>query len=113
MLKFSLDVRPLSVNNAFRGRRFKTPEAKQFDRILALILPKRFEPGPCYRVTYRFGLRQFGLSDLDNLLKCLQDCIVRKGIITDDRKITELHAFKTRSEKDTVQVEIESILEAA
>ena len=59
MLKFRLDIKPLSINEAFCGRRFNTPAKTQYERALALLLPNSRVPGPYYRVDYKFYLKNF------------------------------------------------------
>ena len=105
-MKFKLDIKPLSINMAFQGRRFKTRSATQYDRALALLLPKQKVEGEYFKVKYHFYLVNFSRTDCDNLVKNLQDCIVRQGIITDDRRIIEYEIKKFKAEKDSIVVEI-------
>ena len=104
-----IPLKPLSINAAFQGRRFKTREANQYDKALALLLPRQKVAGDYFRVTYRFYLKNFAKTDADNLVKCLQDCIVRKGIITDDRKIIDYKIMKFPSKDDRIEIEIEAV----
>lgn len=48
----------------------------------------------------------YALSDISNLVKILEDCIVKKGYIEDDRKIVEMRTRKTRSDNPRVEVYI-------
>lgn len=107
-MSFTLRIKPLSINAAFCGRRFKTPAAKQYDNAVALLLPKGKVNGEYYKVEYDFYLRNFAMVDIDNLIKNLQDCIVRKGIISDDRRILDCRARKFRSVVDSIDVKIEA-----
>lgn len=109
MLEINLAIRPMSINEAFQGRRFKTRAAKQYDAALALMLPNKKEPGPYYAVTYIFRIKNCWLRDYDNCIKQLQDCIVRRGIISDDRKIVRAVIEKYPAKKDEIMVEIESL----
>ena len=69
-----IDLKPLSVNDAYRGRRFATRDLAQYKEELGWLLPKMEVPkGPLF-VHYRFGVSS-GRSDVDNLVKCLQDAI--------------------------------------
>lgn len=105
-MKFSIPVKALSVNKAWQGRRFSTPAKKQYERTLALLLPKAPIPGPYYRVAYDFYLANFALTDVDNMVKPLQDSLVRQGLIRDDRFILEFTARKFKADKDHIEVEI-------
>ena len=76
---------------------------------MRLALPKIVvPPGPYYRVSYEFHLRSFALTDWDNCVKVTQDCVVNRGIITDDRLIIEARVRKFPAKKDRIVVEIES-----
>lgn len=108
-MKFSLDIKPLSINAAFQGRRFNTPAKNQYERTLAILLPKVAVPGPFYRVDYQFYLKNFATTDQQNLLKCLTDCMVNKGIIRDDRFIIDERIRKFKSEHDRIDVEVEGL----
>jgi Holliday junction resolvase RusA-like endonuclease len=101
-----LRIKPISVNAAYQGRRFDTKAKKQFDRALALLLPKVRVDGEYYRVAYDFHLTNFGGTDQDNLVKVLQDGIVRRGIISDDRRIVEHQIRKFPSKTDWIAVGI-------
>ena len=101
-----LYVKPLSVNAAYQGRRFSTKEKKLFDRTVAAILPNCRVDGEYYRVLFDFHLTNFGGTDQDNLIKVLQDCIVRRGIISDDRRIVEHRIRKFPSDKNYIVVGI-------
>lgn len=113
-MKITLDLKPLSLNNCFRGRRFDTPQKKQYDRTLQLLLPKTVVPGEHYRVTFRFYLKRCFAGDLDNLCKVLLDNIVDRGIIKNDRNVTEIHLYKFPAPKDRIEITVEDVeLEAS
>ena len=108
-MKFTLDIHPLSVNRAYQGRRFSTPEKKDYDRLLALVLPRGSLPGPYYALRYRFHLKNFAMTDAQNCLKILTDGIVRHGLIKDDRYIVREVVEKFPAKRDRIDVEIESV----
>jgi len=92
-----LPIKALSVNVGFKGKRYKTPEYKQYERNVLLLLPK-IEVGKApYKLYIEFGLSS-RLQDLDNGIKFLQDCLVKKYGF-DDRDIYELHAKKIITKK--------------
>ncbi len=70
-----LSIKPLSVNQAYRGRRFATKELKQYKEDMSRILPKITIPD-CERlgVIYRFGVSS-KMADGDNLIKACQDIL--------------------------------------
>lgn len=88
-----IDLKPLSVNEAWQGKRYKTPKYSKFERDLLFLLPKIQLPPPPYKVYYEFGLSN-SLADWDNPIKPAQD-ILQKKYGFDDRDIFEAHIRKT------------------
>ena len=72
-----VDVKPLSVNKVWQGRRFKMPEYHNYEKLLLLILPKYKLPEPPYEIHFTFGLSST-LFDWDNSIKPLQDILSKK-----------------------------------
>ena len=108
MLTITLNVKPLTINQAWQGRRFSTPAKKDYEAALRFALPKvAVAPAPYYRVEYDFHLRSFALSDWDNLVKVTQDCLVKRGIISDDRFIVDARVRKFPAKADRIVVRIE------
>ncbi len=72
-----LKIKPLSVNEAWQGRRFKTPKYKAYEEELLYRLPNIELPEPPYQINFQFGLsnRQ---ADYDNCVKALQDVMQKK-----------------------------------
>lgn len=106
-MKLILHCKPLSVNDAFRGKHFPTKEKVAYELALRYALPKaRVVPGPFYRVAYDFHLVRFTTIDWDNCCKVLQDCLVKRGILDDDRLIVDARVRKFRAKKDRIEIEI-------
>lgn len=72
-----IDIKPLSVNQCFQGKRFKTPKYKAYEKELLFRLPKIKLPQPPYEVIFTFGFSS-KLSDWDNPIKPLQDILQKK-----------------------------------
>jgi Holliday junction resolvase RusA-like endonuclease len=104
--KIIIPIKALSINACFQGRRFKTKECKQYDRDLQLLLPKMKIEAEFYAIRYKFYINTFKGSDLDNLIKVLQDNLAAKGIIRDDRYITQIWAEKIESKQNKIEIEI-------
>ncbi len=80
-----ISIKPLSINQAYRGRRFSTPELKTYKETLKYLLPKlEIPPKGRLAVKYVFGLSSKG-SDGDNLIKAFQDCIAEQYGFNDNR----------------------------
>jgi len=80
MIKIS--VKPLSVNEAWRGRRFKTSAYNNYTRTCFYLLPKIKIPDPPYSVYFEFGFSTKA-SDFDNPIKPFCDIIQLKYKIND------------------------------
>jgi len=91
-----INIKPLSVNLAWQGQRFKTPHYKRFERDCLLLLPKVKIPAKPLQIAYRFGFSN-KLSDLLNPEKLVTDILCKKYGF-DDRDI-----FKMTLEKEIVK----------
>ena len=90
-----LNIKPLSVNQAFKGRKYKTDKYNDFIYKMHCILPENINipDKNKIRLAVEFGFSSKA-SDIDNCLKTFIDCLVKKYKV-DDRFIYELHVFKT------------------
>lgn len=70
-------IKPLSVNECWQGRRFKTPAYKAYEKELLYTLPQKKIPPPPYRISFEFGFSS-SLNDWDNPIKPLQDILQKK-----------------------------------
>jgi len=105
-MKLKINIKPISINIAFQGRRFKTKKAKDFEQELFYILPKKNMIKGWVEINYKLYLKNWKMTDGDNCIKIMQDTLVKKGYIEDDRKIMRYVIEKIPSEKDRVEVEI-------
>lgn len=85
MDEIKINIKPLSVNDCWRGRRFKTPEYRMYWMAVSLMLPKKIiVPAGLFKVYYEFGLSSNG-GDWDNGVKPLQDILSAKYKFNDNR----------------------------
>lgn len=93
-MNYTINIKPLSVNEAFNGRRTRSKKYDSFIRSMMFLLPKTIEiPDPVnIKLAIEFGFSSKG-SDIDNCCKTFIDCLVKKYSF-DDRHIQELHVFK-------------------
>ena len=83
---FEVKLKPLSVNNAYKGRRFPTDELKVYKKAMPLLLPRDLQLPPNKLVLlFRFHFKREA-SDVDNCCKAAQD-IITKHYGVDDRMI--------------------------
>jgi len=96
-LKNKISVKPLSINRAFQGRRFKTKEYKDYEEELLLILPHIKIPAGKLKVYYEVGYSN-KLSDIDNFIKPFQDILQTKYGF-DDKMIYKMEVEKNIVDK--------------
>ena len=97
-MTYAIKIKPLSVNRAWKGKRFKTQDYKDYEQELLFTLPPvSFDPREDYKIYLEFGLSS-RLSDWDNPIKPFQDILCKKYGI-DDRDIWEAHVKKVKVEK--------------
>lgn len=83
-----INIKALSVNDCWRGRRFKTDEYKRYERDLLLLLPKGVQI-PAGDLSLFMEVGQSNMcADIDNPCKPFFDILCKKYGF-DDRQITE------------------------
>ena len=69
--------KPLSVNTAWKGHRYRSDEYKSYQKALDYMLPEITLPEPPYELYFKFGFSSAS-SDFDNPIKPTLDCIAKK-----------------------------------
>jgi Holliday junction resolvase RusA-like endonuclease len=87
-----INIKPLSINIAFQGRRFKTPKYKAFENHCLLLLKPMIIGKEKLSLSIIFGLSN-KMSDVDNGAKPFID-ILQKKYGFNDNQIYELHLYK-------------------
>jgi len=87
-----INIKPLSVNECWQGRRFKTKEYKQYEKDLLLMLPNIKLKIQRVSINIVFGFSN-SLCDIDNPLKPFLDVLQKKYNIN-DRDIYNLNVTK-------------------
>ena len=105
-----LNIKPLSVNSAWQGKRFKTPAYKKYEKLVLMMLPKQTIPKAPYILNLEFYFSN-STSDIDNPIKLISDIIQKKYSIN-DRDIYELHVkkFVVKKGLEKIKFEIKSIV---
>lgn len=93
-MEYKLNIKPLSVNQAFKGKKYRTDKYDSFIYACLKILPKSIDipDKENIKLAIQFGFSSKA-SDIDNCCKTFIDCLVKKYKV-DDRFIYELHVFK-------------------
>ena len=79
-----VEIKPLSVNEAWQGRRFKTKKYKAYENELLWILPKMEIPEGNLALDLEIGFSN-KLSDWDNPIKPFVDILQKKYGFNDSR----------------------------
>lgn len=92
-----VEVKPLSVNAAWKGRRFKTDDYKNYEKEVLLKLKPMKVPEGDLSVDILLGMSSV-LSDIDNPVKIIID-ILQKKYNFNDRRVMCLFVEKVKVEK--------------
>jgi hypothetical protein len=84
-----IEIKPLSINKAWKGRRFKTKEHVNYCKRIELLLPNDIFVPPKIDlfVEYEFGISK--AFDIDNPKKIFQDLLSKKYNFNDNRIMKE------------------------
>jgi hypothetical protein len=81
-----IHIKPISQNEAYKGRKFKTSTYHAYEKLLTMLLPARLEVPEGGKLEFRIKV---GLSsknaDGDNPIKSTQDIIAKKYKFNDKR----------------------------
>lgn len=89
----NLDIKPFSVNEAWKGTRRKTAKYSDFEQEVLFKLPQlTIPPDAKLALTFWFGFSSKA-ADYDNPIKPMQD-ILQKAYEFDDKMIFEGRQFK-------------------
>lgn len=104
-----LDIKPLSVNEAWQGRRFKTDKYKQYERSILTLLRPFVIPEGDLEIYFKWGFSS-NASDYDNPIKPFQDCLQKKYDFNDNRvKKAVIECEKVKKGKEFIEWEIKAL----
>ena len=93
-----VNIKALSINEAYRNKKKKTVKYLKYTKDMSLILPVYQVPENCdLRAIYELGVSS-NASDVDNMIKPLQDQLQKKYGFNDNR-IVEFTARKVKVKK--------------
>ena len=110
--KVLIEIKPLTVNQVWQGKRFKTPAYKAYEKALLMLLPYKQHmdiPEGHLRLTITAGLSN-SASDIDNIAKPFID-ILQKKYGFNDKLIYQLMLNKQVVKKgdEFIEFELEAI----
>lgn len=91
-MQITKQIKLLSVNRCWDGRRFKSDAYEAYEAELLYTLPKRELPQPPFKVSFEFGFSNKA-ADIDNPVKPLLD-IFQKKYDFDDKDIYKMEIEK-------------------
>jgi len=105
-----LNIKPLSVNEAWKGKRYKTAKYLTYEKDLLKILPNLQIIKPPYRINIIVGFSNKN-CDLDNILKPFLDVLQKKYNIN-DKHFEILHVEKqiVKKKNEFISFEIVPII---
>jgi Holliday junction resolvase RusA-like endonuclease len=90
-----LEIKPLSVNECWQGRRFKTKKYSEYETKMLSLLPSlQIDNNKQMSLFIEFGFSN-NASDIDNCLKPFLD-LLQKKYGFNDKIITELNVRKIK-----------------
>ena len=106
MKTFFIDIKPISTNSCWQGRRFRTIEFKKWQEAVIYALPDKKVKGKKLKVHIDLYFQHPLKMDADNYVKAILDCVVKKKIIEDDRYIFELSVKKHKDKIEGFRIDI-------
>ena len=100
-----IPIKPMSVNEAWQGKRYKSKKYKAYEKHVYHLLPRLKIPDGPLKVYYEFGFSS-KLSDYDNPIKPLQDILQFKYAF-DDNRIFEATIRKVKVAKGDEYIKFE------
>ena len=102
---FTLNIKPLSINQAYRysnNRCYLTKEAKEYKSKIQEIIKDENKIKGKVKLYVQFGFKDKRKRDVDNYLKIFIDSI-KNILIEDDSEIISIIASKINSNKENIK----------
>lgn len=103
---YRVNLKPMSVNDAWQGRRFKTKNYYKYCKDLSFVLPKIKVNDGSLEIHFIFGITS--CSDIDNPIKLIID-IFQKKYHFDDKNVMKLIVEKKIVKKGSEYFEFKII----
>lgn len=107
-----VEIKPISINSCWQGRRFKTKEYAEWRKesmyLIKKLKPETVDAVCTVQLTFHCS-KNFKRVDIDNMIKPALDSIVDSGAIKDDRFIEKLVVDKVKDKKDFWEFSVEEL----
>ena len=108
-MEIIIPLKAFSINNAFKGRHFKTKDCKNYEDDFFRVAPRKEMLKGVVEIEYQFFMKNHASVDYDNLIKVTQDLLVKCGYLEDDRKIYKATILKIPSKEDYMRITIRQL----
>lgn len=109
-----IEIKPFSVNDAWKGKRYRTNDYKKFQKDMMYLLPRlEIDFKKPLKIDLLFGFSS-NASDIDNPVKPLLD-ILQKKYSFNDNQIFELNIKKeiVKKNNEFIKLEIKELKKAS
>jgi len=105
-----LSIKPLSVNDAWQGKRYRTEQYKAYQQQVSYLLrPMEIPEGPL-QINLKWGFSSAG-SDFDNPIKPFVDCLQKKYGFNDNRiKRAVIDVERVKKGQEFIEFEIQALI---
>lgn len=108
-----IPIKPITVNQAWKGEKYKTPKYKQWRQDVCCLVPRRKKLIKWCKIELDFYIKYYSMTDVDNLIKPTLDALQEVGVLEDDKYVVSVLATKhkmIKEEKIILQIhELESM----
>ena len=109
-MMLTFDIKPLSINDAWQGRRWKSKEYRQYEEAIGkLLLNQKNEKWPLkgpLEVFIEWYLIRYKATDWDNPIKPIFDILQKYNVIVDDKHIIKGTVTKHKSKSNYFTITI-------
>ena len=101
-----VEAKPMTSNKSWQGRKFRTRDYDSYEKEILYLLPWKEQMIGFIEINYTFGISYVTQGDVDNFIKPLNDILVKKGYIKDDRYVMRISAEKVVSDEPFIKIKI-------
>lgn len=105
-ISVEVNIKPLSINRAWQGRKYRTKEYKAYQEEMHYLLPNKEMIKGKIAVFLTFYLKNPTQCDVDNFIKPILDIFKNKGYIEDDRNVYFVQATKEKDTTSRIKIDI-------
>jgi Holliday junction resolvase RusA-like endonuclease len=112
-MKIRIEIKAISVNKAWTGRKFMSPEYKIWREKFGYMCKNYKKPniqlGAMITISLNVYIKTYAQSDVDNFAKGILDGLQEMGMIENDKKVKKIIIEKhkvSRFEKEFIDIDI-------